>query len=249
MLKIERQNFILNKIYTEGKVLISSLSNDLEVSEDTIRRDLIELDQKNQLKRVRSGAIRIGPSITDFSYRENKDIPTKKEIAKKVIPNLKQNTTIMVDGSSSNLELIKLLPENFMATIITNCPPIIIELANKTNIKVISIGGEFYKRSQVNLGVSAYKQIKKIYADYYLMGVYNIDSQYGCSVPTQEEADIKEVMSQQSDKVLCLVTNDKFETISSFFHQDIHGISTIFTDNVATNIKKSYEDSGVTIVQ
>ena len=50
MLKEERQTWILNKLHTSGKVVVSHLAGELKVSEDTIRRDLLDLDQKGQLK-------------------------------------------------------------------------------------------------------------------------------------------------------------------------------------------------------
>ena len=57
MLKEERQTWILNKLHSSGKVVVSHLAGELKVSEDTIRRDLLDLDQKGQLKRVFGGAI------------------------------------------------------------------------------------------------------------------------------------------------------------------------------------------------
>ena len=57
MLKEERQALILNKLHSSGKVVVSRLAVELNVSEDTIRRDLLDLDQKGQVKRVFGGAI------------------------------------------------------------------------------------------------------------------------------------------------------------------------------------------------
>lgn len=56
MLKEERQALILNKLHSSGKVVVSRLAVELNVSEDTIRRDLLDLDQKGQVKRVFGGA-------------------------------------------------------------------------------------------------------------------------------------------------------------------------------------------------
>lgn len=60
MLKEERQSIILNKLHTSGKVVVSRLAVELNVSEDTVRRDLLDLDQKGLLKRVFGGAIPFG---------------------------------------------------------------------------------------------------------------------------------------------------------------------------------------------
>ena len=66
MLKEERQALILNKLHSSGKVVVSRLAVELGVSEDTIRRDLLDLDQKGQVKRVFGGAIPHGASGDQF---------------------------------------------------------------------------------------------------------------------------------------------------------------------------------------
>ena len=66
MLKEERQALILNKLHTSGKVVVSQLAADLKVSEDTVRRDLLDLDQKGLLKRVFGGAIPLETSGLGF---------------------------------------------------------------------------------------------------------------------------------------------------------------------------------------
>lgn len=67
MLKEERQAQILNKLHTSGKVVVSQLAADLKVSEDTVRRDLLDLDQKGLLKRVFGGAIPLERPVIGFS--------------------------------------------------------------------------------------------------------------------------------------------------------------------------------------
>ena len=71
MLKEERQALILNKLHSSGKVVVSRLAVELNVSEDTIRRDLLDLDQKGQVKRVFGGAIPMAVSYTHLT------LPTK----------------------------------------------------------------------------------------------------------------------------------------------------------------------------
>ena len=75
MLKEERQNWILNKLHTSGKVVVSHLAGELKVSEDTIRRDLLDLDQKGQLKRVFGGAIPLEKPVINFFDREMQMLP------------------------------------------------------------------------------------------------------------------------------------------------------------------------------
>ena len=81
MLKEERQNWILNKLHTSGKVVVSHLAGELKVSEDTIRRDLLDLDQKGQLKRVFGGAIPLEKPVINFFDRETADVALKQQLA------------------------------------------------------------------------------------------------------------------------------------------------------------------------
>ena len=71
MLKAERQDKILEILSLENKIIASELSVRLEVSEDTIRRDIKELDQRGLLKKVHSGAVKNGPLKEDFDGRKD----------------------------------------------------------------------------------------------------------------------------------------------------------------------------------
>lgn len=81
MLKEERQTWILNKLHSSGKVVVSHLAGELKVSEDTIRRDLLDLDQKGQLKRVFGGAIPLEKPVINFFDRETADVALKQQLA------------------------------------------------------------------------------------------------------------------------------------------------------------------------
>ena len=153
MLKEERQQKILEILDEEQKIIASDLSQRLHVSEDTIRRDLKELDQKKLIRRVHSGALKIGPPVTDFEKRQKISNDLKETLAKKALPYIQENTVILIDGSTTNLQLVNALPINFKATVITNSPPIAMALAYHEQIEVLMIGGTLYKQSMVNLGI------------------------------------------------------------------------------------------------
>ena len=83
MLKAERQDKILEILSLENKIIASELSVRLEVSEDTIRRDIKELDQRGLLKKVHSGAVKNGPLKEDFDARIDLNLEEKIRLAKK----------------------------------------------------------------------------------------------------------------------------------------------------------------------
>src|SRR5690625_3303625 len=106
MLKSERQDMILQILNEEHKVIASDLSKRLSVSEDTIRRDLKELDSQGLIKRVHSGALRIGPPVVDFSIRQNISSEAKMKLAKKAESYIEEGMVLLVDGVTINLYLV-----------------------------------------------------------------------------------------------------------------------------------------------
>ena len=120
MLKEERQNWILNKLHTSGKVVVSHLAGELKVSEDTIRRDLLDLDQKGQLKRVFGGAIPLEKPVISFFDRETADVALKQQLSIRALEFLEPDQLVAIDGSSTNLQFAKNIPDNLKLTILTN---------------------------------------------------------------------------------------------------------------------------------
>ena len=120
MLKEERQNWILNKLHTSGKVVVSHLAGELKVSEDTIRRDLLDLDQKGQLKRVFGGAIPLEKPVINFFDRETADVALKQQLSMRALEFLESDQLVAIDGSSTNLQFAKNIPDNLKLTILTN---------------------------------------------------------------------------------------------------------------------------------
>lgn len=240
MLKAERQNKIIQILEKEHKVIASNLSKRFEVSEDTIRRDLKELDKLGRLKRVHSGALRIGPRITNFEYRSKIGQKEKTIMAKKALSIIKENSLILVDGGSTNNTLINLIPFDFKCTIITNSLPIAISLKNHKNVDCIVLGGIYDKRTMNNFGSLTLAELNSFIPDMYIMGVYNINLEYGATVNTIEEAEVKKKMSKISTDILCMVSNDKVETVSKYKHTDLKDITYLITCDWEENIKGEY---------
>ena len=249
MLKEERQQKILEILDEEQRVIASDLSQRFSVSEDTIRRDLKELDQKELIRRVHSGALRIGPPVTDFEKRQKISNDSKETLAKKALPYIRENTVILIDGSTTNLHLVNLLPINLKATIITNSPPIAMALAYHEQVEVLMIGGTLYKQSMVNLGIDTIEYLNNIRVDLYVMGIYNIDDQIGISVPSISEALVKRKMISISTEIMGLVTLDKLGTVSNQIIAPANVLTYLVTEDINLNISKLYAKQKIIVVQ
>lgn len=230
-IKAERQNFILDIINQEKKVVASDLSVRLKVSEDTIRRDLNELDEKGFLKRVHSGAIKPGPAVVDFSSREDVSLEEKIRLAKQAVAFIKSDSVILIDGGTTNVQIIKQIPKDKRCTIATNSLPILMLLRDYPNIDVITLGGSLFKQSLVMVGCETLRQLETIHADVYFMGVFNIDDEVGVTVATLDECYTKQKMLAAAAKTVALVTREKFGTVSNYVVGGVKDITYMITDS------------------
>ena len=165
MLKEERQALILNKLHTSGKVVVSRLAVELNVSEDTIRRDLLDLDQKGQVKRVFGGAIPMERPVINFFDRETTDVELKQRLSSKALDFLEKDQLVAIDGSSTNLQFAKSIPNNLKLTVLTNSYSIAHACSMNEQVDVIVLGGALLKESMTNVGEIAASQAALYHPD------------------------------------------------------------------------------------
>lgn len=143
MLALERQSKIIDLLTQNGGVQVSSLSREMGVTEETIRRDLEKLEAQELLLRTHGGAVPFRESTLELSLekRKMKNPQVKERIAKTALDFVCAGDTIFLDASTTTLHLAKRLKGFTNITVITNSLLVINELSGKERIKVISTGG------------------------------------------------------------------------------------------------------------
>ena len=116
MLKEERQQLILNEVDLHNRVLLVDIAEQLEVSIDTIRRDVKELDADSKLRKVHGGAISLGYSHTATRSNNVYALQEKISIAGKAISLIKEGSVIFIDGGTTCLELARQIPPKLHIT-------------------------------------------------------------------------------------------------------------------------------------
>jgi len=205
MLKKERHDAIMRQINLHNRVLTSDLVQLLNVSEDTIRRDLQELSDENRLYKVHGGALsKSYHSTFDDSTVYAKD--AKISIARKAISLIKDGMFVLTGGGTTIIEMAKQLPESLQATFFTISPLVAVELAKYPKIEVVLIGGLFSSNSQITYGGQVINQLSEINADLCLMGTSAIHPENGLTDTDWEINQLKKVMLGSSKKtaVLCI---------------------------------------------
>jgi len=249
MLKQERHQLILHKLKINRKVLSAILSDELLVSEDTIRRDLKELEAKQLLYKVHGGALSIENRILSYEERSVSDLDKKKKIAKKAVHLIHDGQVIIMTGSTTNLELVKLIPDQIIATIFTYSLPIALQLSHHPSIEVIFIGGKLNKTAQVTVGIDVVNAISDLRADICFMGTDAINIENGMTEADWEVAHIKRCMIEASDYVVSMCISPKIMKARRYSVVPIRHIDVIVTDDNSEDLNFSkFREMGLVIL-
>jgi DeoR/GlpR family transcriptional regulator of sugar metabolism len=230
MLKEERQNYILEKLRELNRVKSNELAIELDVSEDTIRRDLNQLSHNGLILKVHGGALSTHQKL--YSYNESSvfNRENKIAIAEKAISLIKEGQTIIISGGTTNLELARLIPHDLKITIYTYSLTIAMQLTEHPNAEVIIIGGKLNKDALVTVGVNVVKVLSKIKADICFLGTSGLDIEEGITEVGYEVSFIKRVMIASSQMAITLVTSDKLNTTQRYPVCDLNEIHKIITE-------------------
>ncbi len=211
MLKKERQAYILHQVSLHNSVLSADLSNSINVSEDTIRRDLNELAETGKVIKVHGGAL--SKSFNSFYLRSDVyNVDNKKIIAEKAASLIKDGMFVLTGGGTTIIEMARLLPEDLKATFLTGSIPAAYEYSQHPNIEVIFIGDKIAKKSQIAVGGEAITRIKHIKADLCFLGINALDPEHGITDNDWDVVQVKKAMIESSAQTVVLTISEKLNS-------------------------------------
>ncbi len=249
MLKEERFQVILDRLGQEQKVYLGRLSALLNVSEDTIRRDIKELADQGLLKSVRGGAVPHSPGPHHFRDRMSHDKEQKQIIAVKALDFLKDGQVVVFDGGTSALLIAQSLPKDLHITVVTNSFPIVSLLEEHEHVEVLFAGGRLLKNSFVTIGNDTVQFFKKFRPDICLLGICSIHTELGVTGPDFEESEVKRAMIESSKEVIALATLEKLGTAEAYYVCPTDNLSVIVTDQSADYEEFDvYKEKGIRMV-
>lgn len=250
-LTLDRRVKMIDLLEIEGQLKVSELSKKFRVSEVTIRNDLAHLEQKGLLIRTRGGGIKNQRVNIDFhlSEKAKRHLTEKQKIGKRTAELIKDDDTIIMDSGTTTLEMAKHLSHLKNLTIITNALNVASQLINYPQINVIMLGGMLRHSSLSMIGPIAEANIRNYFCDKLIMGVDSIDSQYGISTPTIEEAQLNKLMIEISKEVIVITDSSKFLRKSFAYIAPVNVINTIVTDsNIPQEEYKNLINAGIEII-
>ncbi len=248
MLTSQRKQHILDVLKREGQVIAKQVSQELGLSEDTIRRDLRELAAEGLLQRVHGGALPASPAVADFSVRQEIYADEKAVIGRAAAQLIKPGQVVILDGGTTALQIARHLPRSLRATIVTHSARTALELVEHPDIEIILIGGRLFKHSIVSVGAVALEAISHIRADMYFMGVTGIHPEAGLSTGDLEEAYVKYALHKSAAETIVLASGEKLGAASQYVITALSEVSALVVEqSVSDETLRPYTDLGLTI--
>lgn len=229
MLTAQRKALLLARLRDTGRLVARDEAAAMNLSEDTIRRDLRELAAEGRLLRVHGGALPLSPTHVPLADRRALASSEKQRLACRAVHLLRPGQTVILDGGTTHAALVAALPRDLALTIVTHSPTIAAALEPYPAIEVLLIGGRLYRHSMVATGSTTSAAYADIRADLCCLGVTGLHPDAGLTTGDPEEAAIKRRMIAQAGETLVLATADKIGATSPFRIAPLDALATLVT--------------------
>ena len=214
----ERQTKIVDIVRQNERAGVDALAEALDISRETIRRDLTELARAGKIVKYHGGAML--PSVRGegpFQQRMVENAAAKARIAAAAITLFQPGQTLFIDTGSTTLYFAERLAELSDLTIVTNSAEIARTMGrSRGRNRVFLLGGEYSADNQETVGTLAVAQIRSFRAHHVVLTVGGLDNRTGVMDYNIEEAQVAKAMIDQADRLTVLADTTKFNRIASF---------------------------------
>lgn len=216
-----------------------------------MRRDLEELEERGEVKRVHGGAVTVESHLEEPLFDAKTSIATreKQRIARAALEYIAAGNTIYLDGGSTVLELVRLLRDHTGLTVVTNSLRAAIELAGR-GPRLILIGGELRRLSQTLTGPLTRLVLQELHVDTAFMGSMGLSVADGMTTTDPGEAYTKQLVLDRASRVILLADSSKEGKVSFAEAGKLDCIDVLITDGkLSRPFARQLEEKGVKIVR
>lgn len=252
MYATERQQEILDRARRDGRVEVKELAESLDVTPETVRRDLTALERRALLRRVHGGAIpveRLGiePAVSD---REGRMAGQKERIAKAALDEVPEGGAIILDAGTTTIRLAEMLPTDRELTVVTHGLPVAMVLATRSNITLHLLGGTVRGRTLAAVGPWAERAMQDVFADVAFLGTNGITAERGLTTPDLAEAGVKRALVAAARRTVVLTDHTKFGRADFAQVVPLSAVDTVITDlDLDPDLADEVEAAGPRVVR
>lgn len=252
MLYTERAEFIMQQLQLQSTVKVAELGQLLQVSVDTVRRDLKNMEQQGLIKYVHGGAYlpdTFAPFL-NFNGREIIHIEAKREAARKALGLIKEGDVIALNSGTTNMVLAQELAlMEKKITVVTNNYAAINILLQNSSIDLIAVGGQMDVLERSTYGTTCENEFLQFYPDIAFLSVNAVDYTEGFTDFRYNEMGIIQLLAKNADKVVAVMDSSKLGKCSKKRVLKLEQVDMLVMDHmVSEEDRKKYEEKGIRIL-
>lgn len=252
-----RYQAILDVLHKTGSVSVDALSERLEVTVVTIRRDLDALERKGLLHRTHGGAVPIQPLFYEpfrrdrsFVMQVERQADEKRRIGYAAAALIEPDETIAVTPGTTAAAVVRALPLNYNLTVVTNTANVVMELSKRKDIKVFVTGGTLHGEWFSLVGPHAIRSLDNMLIHKLFIGADGLDPEWGATSFDQDEGELIRTMVEHARLHIAVVDHTKFGKVANWRICQAGALHTIVTDTSASEATMNpFEDMGVQIIR
>lgn len=227
----QRKELILRKVLESGHVMVRDLSEEMTVSEATVRRDLRALSDQGEIELVYGGATL--PRSSDFSFRSKsqRNTEAKRVIGRLAADLVHDGETILLDSGTTVSEITPFLKRKRGLAIIVNSARMAIELGtSKESASIITLGGQYRPDRMDCIGPLAVSTLEQLRGFRAFIGADGLNMEFGVTASDIDSSHLYRLAIRNATETILMVDHTKFQTPSLFKICEIDSISRIVTD-------------------
>lgn len=247
----ERHQFILEELQRKNRVTIQELSDQLEVSGVTIRKDLKALEERKLLFRTHGGASLQNPYALERPIQEKQHINAseKQQIARAAMGLIGQHDALMIGSGTTVFEFARHLSPERPLTVITPALKVAMELSHRKNVEVLQLGGLIRPNSSSVAGNFAEYMLEYVSCGLLFLGVDGIDLDFGFTISNLTEAGLNQKMIRTAQSVVILADHTKFGRKGIAKICEFEQVQYVITDSgVAPEMVTALEEFGIEVI-
>ena len=247
----ERHNFILNQLRSQGYVTVTDLSDELDVSEVTIRKDLRTLEERNLLFRTRGGANPILPHSLEHALEEKAALHAdrKDRIGRLAATLVEPGDSILLASGSTVMYVARHLDDIAGLMAVTNAINVALALAPLPGVEVLVLGGLLRPNAVSMVGPYAEQMLREHACSKLFLGVDGFDLDHGPTTANALEAHLNQSMIQAAERVIVVTDASKFGRRGFRRICCIEDVDVVVTDDEAPDaVVERLENMGVEVL-
>lgn len=248
----ERQEAVVSMVSRRGRVSVTQLATEFEVTTETVRRDLTVLERAGLLRRVHGGAVHADslPVIeAALAERDLAHTAEKDRIARAAVDLLPPpDGTVLIDAGSTTIRAAARIPRDHRLTVVTHAVPIAARLAGLRHVDLHLLPGRVRSTTHAAVGSETVTALSVIRADVVFIGTNGISPGHGLSTPDREEASVKRAMVASARRVVVLCDSSKVGAEAPIRFADLTDVDVLVTDDgIGDDDRAWLEESGIEV--